>query len=318
MPTAIITGISGQDGSYLAELLISKGYRVVGLVPFSELGQINYIDHIKDRLILVDNNLLDQNVLNEIVKEYSPDEIYNLAAQSFEPACWERPVEIGNFMAQGVTRILEAIHKVKPAVRFFQASSSEMFGEPSEIPQTENTPLHPLGLYGFSKTFAHWMVGAYRQKYGIFACSGILYNHESPRRREEFVTRKITSAAVRIKFGLAHELRLGNLDACRDWGFAGDYVRAMWLTLQQSKPDDYIIATGQKHTVREFCDAAFKYLGLNYEDYVVQDPQFMRSGNRMLVGNPEKAHKIMNWKTTLSFVELVQLMVEYDINHIQK
>ena len=314
MPTAIVTGVTGQDGSYLAEFLLSKGYRVVGMVRRSSTVTFGRIEHIQDDIEIVQGDLHDQSSLVSVIEEYKPDEVYNLAAQSFVPTSWKQPVLTGEVTALGVTRLLEAVRLVKPDLRFYQASSSEMFGKVLEVPQSEKTPFYPRSPYGVAKVYGHWITVNYRESYDLFACSGILFNHESPRRGLEFVTRKITNSVARIKLGLAKELRLGNLEARRDWGFAGDYVEAMWLMLQQDIPDDYVISTGITHDVREFCDAAFSHVGLDYHDYVVQDPRFYRPAEvDLLVGNPTKAREKMGWQPRVEFAELIQMMVDADL-----
>jgi GDPmannose 4,6-dehydratase len=315
MPTtAIITGITGQDGSYLADFLLSKGYRVVGMVRRSSTVTFGRIEHIQDDIEIIQGDLHDQSSLVSVIEEHSPDEVYNLAAQSFVPTSWKQPVLTGEVTALGVTRLLEAVRLVKPDTRFYQASSSEMFGKVREVPQTEATPFYPRSPYGVAKVYGHWITVNYRESYNLFACSGILFNHESPRRGLEFVTRKITHGVARIKLGLADELRLGNLESRRDWGFAGDYVEAMWMMLQQEQPDDYVVCTGKTHAVREFCEAAFGHVGLNYEDYVVQDPRFYRPAEvDLLVGDPQHACERMGWQPKVSFEELVQMMVDADL-----
>ncbi|MBN2501893.1 MAG: GDP-mannose 4,6-dehydratase [Anaerolineales bacterium] len=314
MPTALITGITGQDGSYLAELLLEKGYRVVGMVRRSSTVTFERIDHIQDDVTIVHGDLHDQSSLVDIIEKFHPDEVYNLAAQSFVPVSWSQPVLTGEVTGLGVTRLLEAIRLVKPEARFYQASSSEMFGKVLEVPQKETTPFHPRSPYGVAKVYAHWITINYRESYDLYACSGILFNHESPRRGREFVTRKITTGAARIKLGLTDELRLGNLESRRDWGFAKDYVEAMWLMLQQEKPDDYVVGTGVTHSVREFCEAAFGGLNLDYNDYVVQDERFYRPAEvDLLVSDPSKAKQNLNWEPRVQFEELVQMMVEADI-----
>jgi GDPmannose 4,6-dehydratase len=318
--TALITGITGQDGSYLAELLLAKGYRVVGMTRRTSTEVHERIEHIVGDLEIVSGDLLDQSSITSILNEYRPDEIYNLAAQSFVPASWSQPVLTGEFTALGVTRVLEAIRHVNPAIRFYQASSSEMFGNTPESPQNEKTAFYPRSPYGVAKVYGHWITVNYRESYGIFACSGILFNHESARRGKEFVTRKISDGAARIKLGLAKELRLGNLDAHRDWGFAGDYVRAMWLMLQQNEPDDYVIATGKTHSVRDFLRVAFEaaHLG-SYEPYVVIDPRFVRPAEvDRLIGDASKAKQKLDWEPEVSFEELVAMMVESDIKRCER
>jgi len=314
MSTALITGITGQDGSYLAEFLLGRGYTVVGMVRRSSTVTFERIEHIQDHIEIIQGDLHDQSSLVSVIEEYRPDEVYNLAAQSFVPTSWKQPVLTGEVTALGVTRMLEAIRLVNPATRFYQASSSEMFGKVREVPQTEATPFYPRSPYGVAKVYGHWIAVNYRESYNLFACSGILFNHESPRRGLEFVTRKITHGVARIKLGLVNELRLGNLESRRDWGFAGDFVEAMWLMLQQETPDDYVVCTGHTHSVREFCQAAFNHVGLDYQDYVIQDPRFYRPAEvDLLVGNPEKAQRCMGWYPKVSFEELVQRMVDADL-----
>ncbi len=314
MPTALITGITGQDGSYLAEFLLEKGYKVIGMVRRSSTVNFSRIHHIQDQIVLASGDLLDQGSLISILQKHEPDEVYNLAAQSFVPASWQQPVFTGGVTALGVTRMLEAIRTVNPGIHFYQASSSEMFGKVREVPQSENTPFYPRSPYGVAKVYGHWITVNYRESYDLFAVSGILFNHESPRRGLEFVTRKITYGVAKIKLGLADELRLGNLDSQRDWGFAGDYVRAMWLMLQQDKPDDYVVGTGETHPVREFCEIAFGCVGLNWQDYVKQDPRFMRPAEvDLLVADPSKAGSVLGWEPMVSFQELIQMMVDADI-----
>src|SRR5438876_8884525 len=311
--TALITGITGQDGSYLAELLLAKGYEVVGVVRRTSHDSYERIGHLLDRVHIVPADLLDQHSLTTVVRDAKPDEIYNLAAQSFVPTSWTQPVLTGEFTALGVTRLLEAVRLAHPAARVYQASSSEMFGKVRETPQRETTPFYPRSPYGVAKVYGHLITVNYRESYGLFACSGILFNHESPRRGLEFVTRKITSGVARIKLGLASELRLGNLQAKRDWGFAGDYVRAMWLMLQQDKPDDYVIGTGQTHSVEEFVEIAFGQAGLDWRKYVVIDPQYYRPAEvDLLLANPAKA-QAMGWRRQVSFEGLVKMMVDADL-----
>jgi GDPmannose 4,6-dehydratase len=319
MPVALITGITGQDGSYLADLLLSKGYQVVGMVRRSSTLPFERIQYTQDQIHIVHGDLHDQSSLVDILEAYHPDEIYNLAAQSFVPTSWSQPVLTGEVTALGVTRMLEAIRHVKPAARFYQASSSEMFGKVAEVPQKETTPFYPRSPYGVAKIYAHWITVNYRESYQLFAVSGILFNHESPRRGLEFVGRKITSGAVRIKMGQASELRLGNLDSRRDWGFAGDYVRAMWLMLQQEQPEDYVIGSGETHSVREFCELAFSSLGLDYQDYVVQDPHFYRPAEPdLLVSDPTKAHRQLGWYPEVDFKGLVQMMVTAELDRLNR
>lgn len=315
---ALITGITGQDGSYLADLLLAKGYQVFGMVRRSSTETFERIDHIRDRVTLVQADLLDPTSLIKALREVDAQEIYNLAAQSFVPTSWSQPVLTGEFTGLGVVRMLEAVREVCPTARFYQASSSEMFGKVREVPQNELTPFHPRSPYAVAKTYGHYITVNYRESYGLFAVSGILFNHESPRRGREFVTRKITDGAARIKLGLARELRLGNLDAQRDWGYAGDYVKAMWQMLQQDVPEDYVIATGQTHSVREFLEIAFEHLNLHWQDYVVQDPQYMRPAEvDQLVGDAGKARRQLGWQPSLSFTELVRRMVDADLEALQ-
>ncbi|CAG0934582.1 GDPmannose 4,6-dehydratase [Thermoflexales bacterium] len=316
---ALITGITGQDGSYLAEFLLEKGYEVIGMVRRTSTVTFGRIQHIQDDLELIQGDLLDQSSLIEILRQYQVSEVYNLAAQSFVPTSWKQPVLTGEFTALGVTRMLEAIRTVDPTIRFYQASSSEMFGKVQEVPQTEKTPFWPRSPYGVAKVYGHWITVNYRESYNLFACSGILFNHESPRRGLEFVTRKISHGVAKIKLGQAKELRLGNLDSQRDWGFAGDYVRAMWLMLQPEQPDDYVVAMGETHSVREFCEIAFSHAGLNWQDFVVQDPAFMRPAEvDQLIGNPAKAGAKLGWEPQVSFQELVKMMVDADIEELKK
>jgi GDPmannose 4,6-dehydratase len=317
MPTAIITGITGQDGSYLAEFLLSKGYEVVGMVRRSSTVTFERINHIQDDITLIQGDLHDQSSLVDVIETYRPDEVYNLAAQSFVPTSWNQPVLTGEVTGLGVTRLLEAIRLVNPKTRFYQASSSEMFGKVREVPQTEHTPLYPRSPYGVAKVYGHWITVNYRESYDLYAVSGILFNHESPRRGLEFVTRKISYGVARIKLGLAKELRLGNLEARRDWGFAGDYVEAMWLMLQMDRPDDFVVGTGQTHSVREFCEVAFSYVGLDYQDYVVQDARFYRPAEvDSLVANPIKANQELKWSPKVDFTGLVHMMVDADLKRL--
>ena len=315
MKKALITGITGQDGSYLAELLLSQGYRVTGMVRRASTETFDRIAHFKDQIVLRQADLLDQFSLVKLLDEVQPDEIYNLAAMSFVPTSWNQPVLTGEFTALGVTKLLEAMRMVCPKARFYQASSSEMFGKVIETPQTEKTPFYPRSPYGVAKAYGHFITVNYRESYNLFALSGILFNHESPRRGKEFVTRKITDAVARIKLGTQKELRMGNLDAKRDWGFAGDYVRAMWMMLQQDQADDYVVATGETHSVRKFLEIAFAHVGLNYEDYVVIDPEFIRPAEvELLLGNPAKAQAKLGWKPQVSFEQLVTMMVDADMD----
>jgi len=314
VPTALITGITGQDGSYLAELLLAKGYRVVGVVRRSSTTPYERIAHLVDRLELVSADLLDQTSLTDAVHDTTPDEIYNLAAQSFVQTSWSQPVLTGEFTALGVTRILEAMKKAAPKARFYQASSSEMFGKVLEVPQREGTPFYPRSPYGVAKVYGHWITLNYRESFGLYAVSGILFNHESPRRGLEFVTRKVTDGAARYKLGISKTLKLGNLEARRDWGFAGDYVDAMWRMLQQDQPDDYVVATGETWSVRQLCQTAFEAVGLDYRDYVTHDSRFDRPAEvDLLVGDPSKARERLGWEPTVRFHALVQMMVEADL-----
>lgn len=311
---ALITGITGQDGSYLAELLLAKGYEVYGLIRRSSTIGDERIAYLAGKLKLLSGDLLDSQSLLDAVEESRPDEVYNLAAQSFVATSWKQPVLTGDFTAIGVTRMLDAVRKAAPAARFYQASSSEMFGKVQAVPQVETTPFYPRSPYGVAKVYAHWITVNYRESYDMHASSGILFNHESPRRGVEFVTRKITDGVARIKLGLADELRLGNLDAQRDWGFAGDYVKAMWLMLQQEQPDDYVIATNETHSVQEFCELAFGRVGLDWKQYVKQDPRFMRPAEvDLLIGDPAKAKQVLGWEPEVSFKQLVEMMVDGDL-----
>lgn len=314
---ALITGITGQDGSYLAELLLEKGYKVIGMVRRASTESFERIDHIKDKIELVQADLLDQLSIYRIIEEHHPDEIYNLAAQSFVPTSWNQPVLTGEFNALGVTKVLEAIRQVDRKIKFYQASSSEMFGKVQEVPQNEKTSFYPRSPYGVTKVYGHWITVNYRESYNIHASSGILFNHESPRRGLEFVTRKITDGVARIKHGLADKLALGNLDAKRDWGFAGDYVKAMWLMLQQEKPQDFVIATGRTHSVEDFVRLAFNHVDLDYKDYVVIDPRFVRPAEvDLLLGDPSLAKKVLKWEPTVSFEDLVKMMVDSDMEKL--
>ena len=314
MPTAFITGITGQDGSYLAELLLEKGYRVVGVVRRSSTTPYERIGHLVDRVELISADLLDQHSLVDAMAECRPDEIYNLAAQSFVATSWTQPVLTGEFTALGVTRVLEAMRKAAPKARFYQASSSEMFGKVVETPQRESTPFYPRSPYGVAKVYGHWITVNYRESFGLYAVSGILFNHESPRRGLEFVTRKVTDGVARIKLGMQRELRLGNLDARRDWGFAGDYVDAMWRMLQQVEPDDYVVGTGETWSVRQLCEIAFGSQGLDWKEHVVVDEKFMRPAEvELLVADPSKAKKALGWTPRVGFRELVTMMVDADL-----
>ena len=315
---ALITGITGQDGSYLAEFLLTQGYEVIGMIRRSSTVNFERINHIQNDIQFVSGDLLDEASLIGILRDHRPHEVYNLAAQSFVQTSWTQPVFTGETTALSVTRVLNAIRIIDPDIRFYQASSSEMFGKVQEVPQTETTPFYPRSPYGVAKVYGHWITVNYRESYDLFACSGILFNHESPRRGLEFVTRKITHGVARIKLGIDTELRLGDLDPQRDWGYAADYVRAMWLMLQQDTPDDYVIATGKTHTVRHFCELAFGCVGLDYRDYVVQDERFMRPAEvDLLVGNASKADEMLGWQPETSFEELVQVMVESDLQLVR-
>ncbi len=317
--TALITGITGQDGSYLAEFLLEKGYHVHGMTRRTSTVTMERIAHLVDEIEIVQGDLLDQASLAEALRSVRPDEVYNLAAQSFVPTSWNQPVLTGEFTALGVTRLLEAVRQVDPAIRFYQASSSEMFGKVTEVPQREETRFHPRSPYGVAKVYGHWITVNYRESYGLFGASGILFNHESPRRGLEFVTRKITDGAARIKLGLADSLRLGNLDAKRDWGFAGDYVRAMWMMLQQETADDFVIATGETHSVEEFCEVAFGRLGLNFRDHVVVDQAFVRPAEvDLLIGDPSHAHAVLGWRPEVDFAGLVGMMVDADMERLER
>jgi GDPmannose 4,6-dehydratase len=312
--TALITGITGQDGSYLAELLLAKGYRVVGVVRRSSTTPYERISHLVDKVELISADLLDQHSLVDAMQECQPDEIYNLAAQSFVQTSWTQPVLTGEFTALGVTRMLEAMRKAAPEARFYQASSSEMFGQVVETPQRESTPYYPRSPYGVAKVYGHWITVNYRESYGLYAVSGILFNHESPRRGLEFVTRKVTDGVARIKLGLQKELHLGNLDARRDWGFAGDYVDAMWRMLQEDTPDDYVVGTGATWSVRQLCEIAFACAGLTWEDHVVVDPKFMRPAEvDLLVADPSKAKRVLGWEPKVGFKDLVSMMYDADL-----
>ena len=315
---ALITGITGQDGSYLAEFLLSKNYEVFGITRRSSTNSFDRIAHIVDKITLLSGDLLDEHSLATAIREAQPDEIYNLAAQSFVPTSWTQPVLTAEFTAVGVTRLLEALRGNKPDARFYQASSSEMFGKVLETPQKESTPFYPRSPYGVAKVYGHWITVNYRESYGLFACSGILFNHESPRRGLEFVTRKVTDAAARIKLGLSTELRLGNLDARRDWGFAGDYVEAMWLMLQQDEPDDFVISTGETRSVQELVEYAFGAAGVDWREHVVLDPKFIRPAEvDLLVGDPSKARAKLGWKPKVAFAELIKDMVEADLARLR-
>ena len=314
MRKALITGITGQDGSHLAELLLQQNYRVLGMIRHTSTSSSHRIKHIRDRIEIVEGDLLDQSSLTRILDQHQPDEIYNLAGMSFVPVSWQQPVLTAEFTGLGVTRMLEAIRQGCPKAKFYQASSSEMFGKVRETPQCETTPFHPRSPYAVAKAYGHYITVNYRESYGLFACSGILFNHEGPRRGLEFVTRKITHTAAQIKLGMANELRLGNLQSKRDWGYAGDFVRAMWLMLQQSKADDFVIGTGETHTVQEFVEIAFDYLGLDWNRYVIVDPQLYRPAEvDLLLGDATKARTVLNWQPEVTFNELVRMMVDSDL-----
>lgn len=312
--TALITGVTGQDGSYLAEFLLAKGYQVIGMVRRSSTENFTRIEHIQDDITIVSGDLLDQGSLMSLLREYHPTEVYNLAAQSFVPTSWQQPVFTGEVTALGVTRMLEAIRAVDPTIRFYQASSSEMFGKVQQVPQTERTPFYPRSPYGVAKVYGHWITVNYRESFKLFACSGILFNHESPRRGLEFVTRKVTHAVAKIKLGMADHVSLGNLDSQRDWGYAGDYVRAMWLMLQQDGPDDYVVGTGETHSVQELCEVAFGHAGLDWHEFVRQDARFMRPAEvDLLISDPSKAKAKLGWVPEVSFKQLIEMMVDADI-----
>ncbi|MBL8131113.1 MAG: GDP-mannose 4,6-dehydratase [Anaerolineae bacterium] len=315
---ALITGITGQDGSYLAELLLEQGYEVFGIIRRTTTVSYERIKHIQDKIHLLSADLTDLTSLIQSIRDAQPAEIYNLAAQSFVPASWQQPVLTGDVTALGVTRMLDAIRTVDPSIRFYQASSSEMFGKVQAVPQKESTPFYPRSPYGVAKVYGHWITVNYRESYGLHATSGILFNHESPRRGYEFVTRKVTRHAAMISLKLTNELRIGNLDAQRDWGFAGDYVRAMWMMLQQDTPDDYVVATGETHTVQKLCEVAFAAVDLDWRDYVVQDPRFMRPAEvDLLIGDPSKAKLKLGWEPTVTFEELIEMMVRADYDQLK-
>jgi GDPmannose 4,6-dehydratase len=319
VPKALITGVTGQDGSYLAELLLSKGYEVVGVVRRTSHHSYERIEHLLDRIEVVAADLLDQHSLTVVLQETRPDEVYNLAAQSYVPTSWTQPVLTGEFTALGVTRILEAVRLVHPAAKFYQASSSEMFGRVTQTPQSETTPFYPRSPYGVAKVYGHWITVNYRESYNLYAVSGILFNHESPRRGIEFVTRKVTDGVARVKLGLASEIRLGNLDARRDWGFAGDYVDAIWRMLQQPTPQDYVIGTGQTHSVRELVEAAFQHVGLDWRKHVVTDPRYMRPAEvDLLLADPSKARRELGWGPRVKFAELIGMMVDADLERLRE
>jgi len=316
---AFITGVTGQDGSYLAELLLEKGYKVYALRRRTSIPILDNIAHIQDEIEFIEGDLLDLGSLIRAIQIAKPDEVYNLAAQSFVGSSWDQPILTGQVTALGVANMLEAVRIAKPDARFYQASSSEMFGKVKEVPQRETTPFHPRSPYGVAKVYGHWITVNYRESYGMFACSGILFNHESPRRGIEFVTRKVTDGVARIKLGLQNELRLGNLDARRDWGFAGDYVKAMWLMLQQDEPDDYVVATGETHSVQELVEIAFRHVGLDWRDHVVVDEKYVRPAEvDLLIGDASKAREKLGWRQEVSFEELVRMMVDSDLALLQK
>jgi GDPmannose 4,6-dehydratase len=318
MKRALITGITGQDGSYLAEFLLDRGYQVFGVVRRSSIANSERVDHLLDRISFIQADLLDQSSLMSALREARPQEVYNLAAQSFVPTSWHQPVLTGEFTALGVTRMLEAVRAVDPSIRFYQASSSEMFGNPIECPQRETTPFHPRSPYGVAKVYGHYLTVNYRESYGLFACSGILFNHESPRRGIEFVTRKVSQGVAKIKLGLTRELRLGNLAAKRDWGFAGDYVKAMWLMLNQDEPDDYVVATGTAHSVENLVRTAFNFAGLNWQEFLKIDEALFRPAEvDHLLGDSTKAQQKLAWATHVSFEELVAMMVDQDIYRLR-
>lgn len=318
-PTALITGITGQDGSYLADFLLTKGYRVAGMVRRSSTENFERIEHLRGKVEVCQADLLDQLSLVNLLRQVRPREVYNLAAQSFVPTSWEQPVLTGEFTALGVTRLLEAVRLVDREIRFYQASSSEMFGKIQERPQTERTPFYPRSPYGVAKVYGHWITVNYRESYGIFACSGILFNHTSPRRGKEFVTRKVTDGVARIQAGLAQHIPLGNLESRRDWGFAGDYVEAMWLMLQQATPDDYVIATGETHSVQELCEIAFARAGRRWQDHVVLDPKLVRPAEvDLLQGDASKAKRVLGWQPRVSFRQLIEMMVDADIERVRR
>jgi|TARA_B100001971_G_C18204416_1_gene546654 GDPmannose 4,6-dehydratase len=318
MKKALVTGITGQDGSYLADFLLEKGYKVYGMIRRSSVEKFERIEHIREKVELVQGDLNDQNSLITAVRDSQPDEIYSLGAQSFVPTSWNQPILTGEITGLGVTRLLEAIRVVNPKIKFYQASSSEMFGKVKEVPQKESTPFHPRSPYGVAKAYGHFITVNYRESYDIFACSGILFNHESPRRGIEFVTRKITDCVARIKLGMMKKLGLGNLEAKRDWGFAGDYVKAMWLMLQQKEPDDFVIGTGETRSVKEFVEAAFNHVDLNYKDYVFIDPKYKRPAEvDLLIADASKAKKVLGWEPTVKFEELVKMMVDADMERLK-
>ncbi|HUN21731.1 MAG TPA: GDP-mannose 4,6-dehydratase [Anaerolineales bacterium] len=319
MKTALITGVTGQDGSYLAEFLLNKGYKVVGMVRRTSIINLERLKNVQDQITIVQGDLLDQGALMGLLSEFQPDEVYNLAAMSFVPTSWQQPILTAESTATGVARILEAVRKVNKNIRFYQASSSEMFGKVQAVPQTETTPFWPRSPYGVAKVYGHWMTVNYRESYNMHATSGILFNHGSPRRGLEFVERKISMGVAAIKLGMSKELRLGNLDAQRDLGFAGDYVKAMWLMLQQDTPDDFVIATGETHSIREMCEVAFSHVGLDWQEFVKQDPRFFRPAEvDLLIGDPTKAKQTLGWQLDVSFPQLIQMMVDSDLQYLQE
>ncbi len=319
MPKALLTGITGQDGSYLAEMLLKRGYQVIGVVRRSSTVTSERISHLLDDITIVQGDLHDQGSLLALLEEYQPEEVYNLAAQSFVPTSWNQPALTGDVTAIGVTRLLEAIRFVNPKIKFYQASSSEMFGKVVEVPQRESTPFYPRSPYGVAKVYGHWITVNYRESFNMFAVSGILFNHESPRRGLEFVTRKISDGVARIKLSLAKDLHLGNMESRRDWGFAGDYVQAMWLMMQQEQADSYVVGMGETHSVREFCDIAFRHVGLDYNDYVVSDERFYRPAEvDLLISDPSKSRSVLGWEPSLNFHELVTMMVDADLDRLKR
>jgi GDPmannose 4,6-dehydratase len=316
---ALITGITGQDGSYLAEFLLNKGYEVFGLYRRASTESFQRLTHIKDKIKLVCGDITDQSSINNLMRDIKPDEVYNLAAQSFVPESWTQPILTGDVTGLGALRILEAIRHINPKIKFYQASSSEMFGKVQESPQTEKTPFYPRSPYGVAKVYAYWITKNYRESYGMFCCNGILFNHESPKRGKQFVTRKVTDSVAKIKLGLQKELALGNLESKRDWGFAGDYVEVMWLMMQYKEPEDFVIATGESHSIRELCEVAFSRVGLDYKDYVKKDPKFYRPAEvDILIGDASKARKLLKWEPKIKFKELIEMMVDSDLEKHKK
>ena len=316
---ALITGITGQDGSYLAEFLLNKGYEVFGLYRRASTESFQRLTHIKDKIKLVCGDITDQSSINNLMRDIKPDEVYNLAAQSFVPESWTQPILTGDVTGLGALRILEAIRHINPKIKFYQASSSEMFGKVQESPQTEKTPFYPRSPYGVAKVYAYWITKNYRESYGMFCCNGILFNHESPKRGKQFVTRKVTDSVAKIKLGLQKELALGNLESKRDWGFAGDYVEVMWLMMQYKEPEDFVIATGESHSIRELCEVAFSRVGLDYKNYVKKDPKFYRPAEvDILIGDASKARKLLKWEPKIKFKELIEMMVDSDLEKHKK